>query len=232
MLWAVRARQRQVRLAATNDTDIAEIRIIIIPPRYVVAFQLQPTTRNSLASLLAAVGSFSEKHHDTGVNPVSQTAKGADAFVSGFRESRRILEWPMKPFRGSRKHGAILPRSIADRNDEIELPTFKFPDRLRPLRRDVNTYLMHDINGFSSYGSRMRTSRKDLVKIAAFLPQQSFDHLAARRIPGAENEHSFLIHGYFPIEREGRRPAAHFRGATAQANEKERWPRRRLQAEQ
>jgi hypothetical protein len=30
---------------------------------------------------------------------------------------------------------------------------------------------MHDSNGFGAYGSRVRACRKDLVEIAAFLPQ-------------------------------------------------------------
>ena len=68
-----------------------------------IAFRLQPSIRNNLARLPAAIGSFSEKHHDAGMNLVPQSAKGVDAFFSCFRKSRRILEWPMKPFRTSRR---------------------------------------------------------------------------------------------------------------------------------
>src|ERR1017187_8957596 len=67
--WQSRSDQPQ----ASSNVDITETCILIFPSLLSVDFQMHSSPRNNLASLPAAIGPFSQKHHHAGMNPVPQS---------------------------------------------------------------------------------------------------------------------------------------------------------------
>src|SRR5579885_312717 len=111
----------------------------------------------ALASLSAAVGAFSQEHHNAGVNLVPQSPKGIQALLTNFCNRCGILERLMKPFRSSGERRAFFAGPVTDGDHEIEGLPVKLQQRLRSLARNVDTQLPHDRHCLRAHLSGVRT---------------------------------------------------------------------------
>jgi hypothetical protein len=108
-------------------------------------------------------------------------------------DSCGIFDAPMDTLCFGREERAALLCIVADRNHNIEILSGKFIDGFGPVRRDINTDFTHHRDGFGPHMTGMRTCTEDLVTIPSIVPEQTFRHLASRRVPGAKDKNASSI---------------------------------------
>src|SRR5438477_4754364 len=91
---------------------------------------------------------------------------------------------------------AVFRRGIAYRYYDIERLSQERFGRLRLLVVDVDTDVRHGPNGQRmDPAGRPRSGRDDIHLLSMERPGQPLGHLTSRRVAGAEEENSFLLHG-------------------------------------
>jgi ribosomal protein S13 len=89
---------------------------------------------------------------------------------------------------------------IANRDHVIKLLIQKFIDGLRSMLGDVDPNLTHRIDRLRPYKACHNARTENFKPIAGQMTQESFSHLAARRVAGAENQNPFpfllISHSY------------------------------------
>src|ERR1039458_3576331 len=101
--------------------------------------------------------------------------------------SGRILEGPMAPLRGSRKHRALLSRSVTNSDHEFKLAPRKLRQQLRAMAGDIDAQFSHDLDGFAAYLRWLRSSRVHFKSFVGFVSKQPFRNLTARGISRTQN---------------------------------------------
>ena len=72
----------------------------------------------------------------------------------------------------------MFPRTIADRNHEVERLLHELGNVLRTVGRKIDSDFFHDLNSLRMQSLRMCSCAKYLKSFASHLPEQSFRHLA------------------------------------------------------
>src|SRR5580765_8453989 len=81
---------------------------------------------------------------------------------------------------------------VADGQDVIKSLTVELIHALGAMPGNVDAQLPHGGNGFGPDAARFRSGTEYLKAVSCVAPQQTFGHLAPRRVSGAENEDPLL----------------------------------------
>src|SRR5262245_49953954 len=98
-----------------------------------------------------------------------------------------VLNAPMRDLRRPRKDRAILLSRIADGYDVVEGLADEFINGLRALSGNINAKFTQHRNRFGAHPAGLCAGTDHLKTVASVVPQQSFSHLAKRRVGSAHN---------------------------------------------
>lgn len=128
----------------------------------------------------------------------NSSENGNRRFVIGSSDGRRVFKIMVDTHGASRKHRTSFVRAIAYGYDEIELPASEFINRFRTMPGNVDADLGHRFDRLGTNLRRLDTGAFDLKSIAGYVTQNSFSHLAAGGVSGAENQNAFFVaHDFF-----------------------------------
>jgi heme-degrading monooxygenase HmoA len=96
----------------------------------------------------------------------------------------------VNPFGVAWKHRTFVARIVTDRDDAVEIMAREFINRFRPVAGNVDSDLSHNSYGFRSNGAWRCACARHLITGPAFATEQTFSHLAASRVPRAQNKYS------------------------------------------
>src|SRR5579862_4637327 len=98
----------------------------------------------------------------------------------------------MQPLCRTKEYRARLTRAVAYGNDVIEVLPGELVDGFRAMPGNVNAELVHDSDRFRPHHAGPGARTLHFEAVPRVVPEQTFRHLAAGGISGAENEHAFL----------------------------------------
>src|SRR6202012_266958 len=107
----------------------------------------------------------------------------------------------MQPVGCAEKNRTRLASVVANRNHVVEPLTLEFVDMLRAVAGNIDADFSHDCDSFSSYFARFGSCAIDVEPVARIVAQQTFRHLAARRVSSAEDQHALSDHATCPSAR-------------------------------
>ena len=123
-------------------------------------------------------------------NLITYPAKRRQLLLFGSFGSGRVIEGPVEPLAHTWKHLGTVP--FRPRTDEDHIlhchQSEIFFGTLGPLPGNVNSDLLHDRLDHRMDSVGIQTSTVDVESVARVLSQDALCHLAAGRVPSAENE--------------------------------------------
>src|SRR3974390_929112 len=100
----------------------------------------------------------------------------------------------------TREDRATLFSVVTNRKYVVEQLVHEFVHALGTLAGNIDAQLAHDFDRFRTNAARPGPSAECLEEVSRVMSQQAFGHLAARRVPRAENQDAFLIgHRFLPV---------------------------------
>ncbi len=115
-------------------------------------------------------------------------------FVRPF-ERRRIVKSPTQPLADIRKDRALVIRVGTDGDDVAKVqPAHIFIHVFGPLACERNTDFLHHAKGKGMDALGLQPGAMHFKVVAGIMAEKRFRHLAARRVAGAEKQHSGLEH--------------------------------------
>jgi len=117
-----------------------------------------------------------------------------------FSKPRRIIKTGMNPPGASAEDRTCFVGVVAYGDHIIKGNIAQLIDVLRSLAADVHSGLGHNPDGRRIHAMRLNTGRIRLDLLAFELPRESFGHLAAAGIAGAEEEDGF--HKYLALPKD------------------------------
>ena len=104
-----------------------------------------------------------------------------------------VVEAPMNPPRLAREHRTAFLGVVTNRYYVIEFLAGELADRFGTMAGDVDADLLHSGDRLGPDETLDNACTFHLELIAAVVSQQTLGHLAAGRIAGAKDQHSFLV---------------------------------------
>jgi hypothetical protein len=136
---------------------------------------------------------------DAALQFVAGATKGLELHL-GASGHNRIVDAPVNPCDAAGENGTALVGVIANRNHAIKLLIQKLIDGLRSMLRDIDPNLTHRLDGLRAHKAGRNARAENFKPIAGQMTQESFSHLAARRVARAENQNPFpfllISHSY------------------------------------